>query len=917
MKGPGRTGAPRGRFTFPAAPRRVPEGSPSPRAKKRKTRAPARRAAARPPAAPRARAASRWLGSPDRRGGRGRVRARPARRPRAHEAHPEEGGPRARLGRVRRGRARARRPDRAAGSGPAVVVGIAKGGVFVGGALAAALGADFYPVRIEKRRRDAGALPEPIQELPDLTGKRVLVVDDVASTGATLARARALARKAGAREVRTAVLVARPRGARPDFSAFATDELILFGWDYQLDRGGQRPRRPGGGRRLERLALRRQHGASMKRVVLGTAGHIDHGKTSLVRALTGIDTDRLREEKRRGITIELGFAHLAAAGRHRGGRRGRARARAVRPRDGGGRGRDRPRRPRRRRGRGGDAPDPRAPRHLPPARRPARPRRASRRRTSSPASARTGSPSSSRTSAPRRRGRSSRRARSSRSRPSTREGLDALVAELARLAAEVPERPADGPAFLPIDRAFSMKGLRHRRDRHAPLRPDRRGRRGGAPPAVARRRARSACASVQVHGKADAAGARRAAHRGEPRPASSRPRCAAARRSCSRASSRPRRCSTSSSRSSPSRRGRSRHRAKLLLHVGTAQVSATVALLDRGELAPGGDAPSRSSGSPSRSRRSPGTASSCAGSRRSRGAGGPSRAGACWPSPRRSDAAAGPRCSGSSQALAGADPDARLEAILEAAGPAGLDLPAVVGRTALSPRAVQAALERLGARGGALLFDRDRRAWVAGAVARDLADRLLAAVDAFHRGAPARGRDRARGAARPAPARDGPAPLPAPPRAARRARRAACRGRSRPPQGARRRHERAERARSRRRWRPRSPRAGVAPPRARRPARRPWPASEGGRAGRAEAARRRGARGARLRRALVRRRARWPRSATRLVAFLRERKAITTQEFKDLVGATRKHVIPLAEHFDREKVTLRVGEKRVLRGEAK
>ncbi len=45
-------------------------------------------------------------------------------------------------------------------------------------------------------------------------------------------------------------------------------------------------------------------------LVLGTAGHIDHGKTSLVRALTGIDCDRLEEEKRRGITIELGFAHL-------------------------------------------------------------------------------------------------------------------------------------------------------------------------------------------------------------------------------------------------------------------------------------------------------------------------------------------------------------------------------------------------------------------------------------------------------------------------------------------------------------------------------------------------------------------------------------------------------------------------------
>lgn len=52
----------------------------------------------------------------------------------------------------------------------------------------------------------------------------------------------------------------------------------------------------------------------MKSVIVGTAGHIDHGKTALVRALTGIDTDRLEEEKRRGITIELGFAHMALEG---------------------------------------------------------------------------------------------------------------------------------------------------------------------------------------------------------------------------------------------------------------------------------------------------------------------------------------------------------------------------------------------------------------------------------------------------------------------------------------------------------------------------------------------------------------------------------------------------------------------------
>jgi len=49
-----------------------------------------------------------------------------------------------------------------------------------------------------------------------------------------------------------------------------------------------------------------------KSIVIGTAGHIDHGKTALVRALTGVDTDRLPEEKRRGITIDLGFASLDA-----------------------------------------------------------------------------------------------------------------------------------------------------------------------------------------------------------------------------------------------------------------------------------------------------------------------------------------------------------------------------------------------------------------------------------------------------------------------------------------------------------------------------------------------------------------------------------------------------------------------------
>src|SRR5438552_17870608 len=53
-------------------------------------------------------------------------------------------------------------------------------------------------------------------------------------------------------------------------------------------------------------------------LIIGTAGHIDHGKTSLIRALTGQDTDRLKEEKERGISIDLGFAYLDADGERAG-----------------------------------------------------------------------------------------------------------------------------------------------------------------------------------------------------------------------------------------------------------------------------------------------------------------------------------------------------------------------------------------------------------------------------------------------------------------------------------------------------------------------------------------------------------------------------------------------------------------------
>lgn len=108
---------------------------------------------------------------------------------------------------------------------PDVVLGIMNAGVFVGGALAPTLGAELLHLHLPGRGEG---------RLPSLVGKRVLVVDDAAGSGRTLARAAALAKKGGASEVRTAVIVLRPGGARPDWYALESEELAVFGWDYQF-----------------------------------------------------------------------------------------------------------------------------------------------------------------------------------------------------------------------------------------------------------------------------------------------------------------------------------------------------------------------------------------------------------------------------------------------------------------------------------------------------------------------------------------------------------------------------------------------------------------------------------------------------------------------------------------------------------
>jgi hypothetical protein len=135
------------------------------------------------------------------------------------------------------------------------VVGVAHGGVFAGGALAKALGVEFFPVRISRRSRDVGS-PQIYGKMPkELSGKRVLVVDDVAASGETLELAIEKARAVKALGVKTAALVARKEGYQPDCHSLLTDDFIVFPWDYQplsdvrLEVDNAAPRKPLPGKR--------------------------------------------------------------------------------------------------------------------------------------------------------------------------------------------------------------------------------------------------------------------------------------------------------------------------------------------------------------------------------------------------------------------------------------------------------------------------------------------------------------------------------------------------------------------------------------------------------------------------------------------------------------------------------------------
>ncbi|MCP3104717.1 selenocysteine-specific translation elongation factor [Myxococcus sp. K15C18031901] len=636
-------------------------------------------------------------------------------------------------------------------------------------------------------------------------------------------------------------------------------------------------------------------------MILGTAGHIDHGKTSLVKALTGIDTDRLQEEKRRGITLELGFAHLtlddgAVAGVvDVPGHERFVKAMAA--------------------GAGGvdlavlvvasdEGVMPQTREHLDICRL-LGVRAGVIALTKSdlleelgpewralveadlaaltagtflegaavvPCSARTG------------------------------DGLDALRAALTRASLALEKRPSEGPLFLPVDRVFTLKGFGTvvtgtllsgsvSVDDAVSLLP-------GVPGPLRVR-------GVQRHGQPvsrGSAGERAAVNLGGVE-------ADALRRGMvlTRAGELPEtRMLDVELTLLPSAEAPLPRRRKLLLHLGTAQVEATVALLDVERLEPGEtalaqlrlDAPVAALAGQRfilrGSRVLPGRGATVAGG----------RVLSIAPPRRRSGGAA------LVAPLREADAAGQVAWLLRQAGYRGLTQQELFGRSGLAPKVLARALDLLGARGGVVLLDKERRLFLSGEVLAGLQERSLALLAAFHEREPLReGLPREELRQRLSSELDA--------RAFQRVvqglvdagkvevdkdvARLAGRGRTLSL------GDEAARAR----LAAELSAAGLSPPTQNELSQKlqlPEPRLR-------ELLKVLAAQGAvvRVSEELCFDAGALAALRERLVAHLREKKEITTQGFKELVGQSRKFVIPLSEYFDREKVTLRVGEKRVLR----
>lgn len=120
---------------------------------------------------------------------------------------------------------------------PELVLGIARAGVIPAAVVASILRVDFYSLKITRKEGDAQVRARPAilsAAPPQAAGKRVLIVDEIATSGDTLRMALAAVRDVRPAEVRTATSLARPRGYKPDYYALETEATVIYPWDRKI-----------------------------------------------------------------------------------------------------------------------------------------------------------------------------------------------------------------------------------------------------------------------------------------------------------------------------------------------------------------------------------------------------------------------------------------------------------------------------------------------------------------------------------------------------------------------------------------------------------------------------------------------------------------------------------------------------------
>jgi hypoxanthine phosphoribosyltransferase len=125
---------------------------------------------------------------------------------------------------------------------PELVVGVARAGVIPGAVVASMLRVDFYSMNISRREGDEQVRQRPAvlsAAPPQAAGRRVLIVDEIATSGETMRLALAAVRDVRPDAVRTATSFARPGGYRPDYFALETDATVIFPWDRKIFADGE------------------------------------------------------------------------------------------------------------------------------------------------------------------------------------------------------------------------------------------------------------------------------------------------------------------------------------------------------------------------------------------------------------------------------------------------------------------------------------------------------------------------------------------------------------------------------------------------------------------------------------------------------------------------------------------------------